>query len=109
MSEAPDHWDGSDRRSNDIWRSEVTERMDTFDRRLAENTEKTDAGLLLTKEIKANTDDIVAFFEAGKGFFQVVRIVGTIAKWVTTVAAAAVVIWALTKYGISSAIEDLKK
>lgn len=91
-----------ERRKDDPWRHQVTERMDGFDKRLAENT-------TLTAAIKSNTDEIVRFFEAGKGFFQVVRVVGTIAKWVTTVAAAFVVIWALAKYGVSNAIEDMKK
>ena len=58
---------------------------------------------------RKNTDEIVEFFEAGKGFFSVVRVVGTVAKWVTTVAAALVVMWALAKYGVSSAIEDMRK
>ncbi len=84
-----------ERRVDDPWRAEVTERMDSLDTQLA--------------AVKKNTDEIVEFFEAGKGFFSVVRVVGTVAKWVTTVAAALVVMWALAKYGVSSAIEDMRK
>lgn len=98
-----------DRRRDDPWRGEVTARMDTFEQKLAENTEKADVNLELTKEIKANTDDIVAFFEAGKGFFQVVRVVGTVAKWVTTVAAAFVVMWFVFKVGVNDAITAIKE
>lgn len=90
-----------ERRQEDPWRHAVTDRMDAFDRRLAENT-------ALTEAIKANTDDIVSFFEAGKGFFRVVRFVGTTAKWVTTVAAAFVVLWFMFKTGVSDALSGLK-
>lgn len=91
-----------ERRRDDPWRHSVTERMDGFDRRLAENT-------VLTAAIKTNTDDIVAFFEAGRGFFQVVRIVGTVAKWVTTVAAAFVVFWFIFKHGVADVISAIRE
>lgn len=90
-----------ERRRDDPWRHSVTERMDGFDRRLAENT-------ALTAAVKTNTDDIVAFFEAGRGFFQVVRVVGTVAKWVTTVSAAIVVFWFVFKMGVSDIIAGIK-
>lgn len=75
--------------------------MDGFDKRLAENT-------ALTAAIKTNTDEIVAFFEAGKGFFQVVRGVGIVAKWVTTIGAAIVVFWFVFKYGVTEIIDGIK-
>lgn len=83
-----------ERRRDDPWRHTVTERMDGMDRQIA--------------VIRRNTDDIVAFFEAGRGFFQVVRIVGTVAKWVTTVAAALVVVWFVFKVGVNDAITAIK-
>lgn len=90
-----------ERREDDPWRHAVTVRMDGFDGRLAENT-------ALTHAIKKNTDEIVAFFEAGKGFFQVVRGVGIFAKWVTTIGAAIVIFWLVFKYGVTEIIENVK-
>ncbi len=75
--------------------------MDGFDRRLAENT-------ALTAAIKTNTDEIVAFFEAGKGFFQVVRGVGIVAKWVTTIGGAVVILWLMFKYGVTEILDSVK-
>lgn len=60
------------------------------------------------KAIKANTDDIVAFFEAGRGFFVVVRWTGTLAKWIAYIAAAVGIAWAITKFGVAQIIADLK-
>lgn len=74
-------------RKDDPWRHQVTERIDAIDGQIA--------------VIRKNTEQIVAFFEAGKGFFQVVRLVGIVAKWVTTVAAAIVVFWFVFKMGVS--------
>lgn len=90
-----------ERRKDDPWRHAITERMDAFDRTMAENT-------AITKLIKANTEEIVAFFEAGKGFFQVVRFVGTVAKWVTTVAAALVVFWFVFRHGVTDIFEAIR-
>lgn len=90
-----------ERREDDPWRHSVTERMDGFDRRLAENT-------ALTAAIKTNTDEIVAFFEAGKGFFQVVRGVGIVAKWVTTIGGAVVILWLMFKYGVTEILDSVK-
>ncbi len=89
-----------ERRKDDPWRHSMAERMDGFDRRLAEAME-------LSQAIKANTDEIVAFFEAGKGFFQVVRVVGTIAKWITTIGGAVVVLWLVFKYGVTEIIDTV--
>lgn len=89
-----------ERRKDDPWRHSVTERMDAFDRRLAENT-------TLTAAIKTNTDEIVRFFEAGKGFFQVVRAVGMVAKWVTTFGAALIIVWLVFKYGVTEVIDNV--
>lgn len=89
-----------DRRRDDPWRHTVTERMDAFDRRLAENTS-------LTAAIKANTDEIVAFFQAGKGFFTIVRGVGAIARWLAIIAAACGIAYGIVKFGIGQILSDL--
>ena len=90
----------SERRSDDPRWRDMGERMDGFDNALFANT-------LLTREIKANTDEIVAFFVAGKGFFRVVKFIGSMAKWVTMIAAAAVTVWALFRYGVAEAMKNL--
>ena len=90
-----------ERRVDDTWRREVNARMDVLESQLAANT-------MLTQRVAANTDEIVQFFEAGKGFFRVVRWTGTAAKWVSSVAAAAVIVWALVKFGVSEAVHDVR-
>ena len=89
-----------ERRVDDPWRNSVTERMDAFERRLAENT-------TLTQAIKANTDEIVEFFLAGKGFFTVVRSVGTVAKWIATIAAGLGIAYGVVKFGIGQILADM--
>lgn len=84
-----------ERRADDPWRHSVTERIDAIDEQIA--------------AIRKNTDEIVEFFQNGKGFFRVVKWVGLCAKWLTTVAAGLVLLWALAKFGVSSAIEDMRK
>ena len=59
------------------------------------------------KAIKNNTDEIVAFFEAGKGFFTVVRAVGGVAKWVAIIAAACGIAWGVLKFGLGQLLADI--
>lgn len=89
-----------ERRANDPWRATVTARIDALEHRLAENTE-------LTHAIKENTEQIVRFFEAGKGFFQVVRGVGNAARVVAYIAAAAGITWAVAKFGVAQILDDI--
>ena len=89
-----------ERRADDPRWKNFGERMDGFESALLANTD-------LTREIKSNTDEIVAFFVVGKGFFRVVRFIGSMAKWVTMIAAAAVTVWALFRYGVAEAMKDL--
>lgn len=89
-----------ERRADDPWRHSVTERMDAFDKRLAENT-------VLTQNIKANTDEIVDFFLAGKGFFQVAAAVGSLAKWIAIIAAATGIAYGIVKFGIGQLLADM--
>lgn len=53
-----------------------------------------------TNTIAVNTAAIVEFFEAGKGFFRVAGFIGKAAKWITTVAAAGIIVWAAIKLGL---------
>ena len=81
---------GDDRRSDDAsdWREQTTSRLNNLEYAVAKNTN-------ITSEIKRNTDDIVEFFQAGQGTIKALRILGIIAKWVTTVAAAVAVAFVL--------------
>lgn len=89
-----------ERRINDPWRAQVASRIDALESRLAENT-------ALTHAIKQNTDEIVEFFQSGKGFFRVVRGVGTAARVVGYIAGAAGILWAVTKFGIGQLLADM--
>lgn len=99
---AGNHNEPKDRRADDSWRSLVTERIDSLEKQIAANT-------TITEAIKSNTDEIVEFFQAGKGFFVVVRSVGALAKWIAYIAAAAGLAWGIAKFGIAQVIADLKK
>jgi len=59
------------------------------------------------RAIKQNTDEIVQFFEAGKGFFTVVRTVGAAAKWVAVIAAACGIAWGVLKFGVGQLMADI--
>lgn len=89
-----------ERRINCPWRAQVASRIDALESRLAENT-------ALTHAIKQNTDEIVEFFQSGKGFFRVVRGVGTAARVVGYIAGAAGILWAVTKFGIGQLLADM--
>ena len=88
-----------DRRINDRWREEITRRVTDMEDRIEENTN-------LTKTIAGNTAEIVEFFQAGKGFFTIVRVVGTIAKWITAVAAAGLIMWAAARFGLQNLLQN---
>ena len=74
--------------------------MDTFEGALRANTE-------LTRQVKANTDNIVTLFESGRAFFRVMGMVGGVAKWLTKVAAGAAILWVVFRYGVMEAIRDI--
>lgn len=73
------------RRADDEWRQWASQEI----RSLRSNIQ----------DIKKNTEEIVAFFNAGKGFFAVVRWLGTFAKWVSYIGAVAAATWAAMKMG----------
>lgn len=89
------------RRAEDPRWSEMTGRMDAFEEALQANTE-------ITRDIKSNTDEIIAFFQSGKGFFRAMAMIGAGARWVLKVSAALAVVWAVFRYGVMEAINDLK-
>lgn len=88
------------RRAEDPRWEAMNSRMDAFDEALQANT-------ALTKEVKANTDNIVALFESGKAFFRVMGLIGTAAKWIGKVAAAVAIVWAVFRYGVLEIIKDV--
>lgn len=89
-----------ERRVNDPWRAQVAARIDALEQRLAENTEHLHA-------IKANTEEIVQFFQSGKGFFRVVRGVGAAARVVAYIAAAAGIAYGVVKFGVGQILADI--
>lgn len=68
-------------------------RVDELEEQLVRNSDMTQANSVMIEKIQKNTDEIVEFFTAGKGFFTVAKYVGVIAKWVTTIAAAGALLW----------------
>lgn len=96
------------RRHEDPRWSKIHDRMEGFEAAMRDQAKALAENTTVTNAIKANTDEIVAFFQAGKGFFTVVRAVGIAAKWITSIAAAAVLLWALFKYGVGNAFNDIR-
>ena len=80
------------RRADDPWRADITQRMNVLETTLAQNT-------ATTNEIKSNTDEIVQFFKAGKGFFTMMGYFGKVLKWCGAVAAAVTAVWAAREIG----------
>lgn len=89
-----------ERRVDDHRWAVMEARMDTFEGALRANTE-------LTRQVKANTDNIVTLFESGRAFFRVMGMVGGFAKWLTKVAAGMAILWVIFRYGVMEAILDL--
>ena len=87
------------RRHDDPWRADITQRMDFMTLQHGQLKKAVEDNTVITKEIQVNTKDIVEFFEAGKGFFTMASYVGVVAKWITAVGAAIVVVWAAAKWG----------
>ena len=96
-----------DRRANDPWRAQVSSRIDDLEKNLSETMRVTHENNVLILEIKGSTDEIVQFFESGRGFFRVVRGVGTAARVVGYIAGAAGILWVVTKFGIGQLLADM--
>lgn len=95
------------RRDDPRW-AQIHERMESFDKAMRDQAEALKANTTLTQEVKKNTEQIVDFFNAGRGFFTVVRFLGFVAVWITKVAAAAGIVWVLWKYGVSAALDEIR-
>ena len=95
-------WDGITERRPEEERKmkELERRLEAVERHLTENTR-------LTEEVKRNTEEIVEFFQAGKGFFTVVRSVGVAAKWIATIGAGVGIAWAVVKFGVGQIMADM--
>jgi hypothetical protein len=87
------------RRADDPWRADITQSIDLLKSQHNEIRKAVDENTIITNTIKANTDEIIEFFKAGKGFFKIAGYAGTIAKWLGAVAAAVTAIWAATHLG----------
>lgn len=96
-----EHSEATDRAATGVWREAVRVEIADLDRRLAENT-------ALTHEIAASVKEIVEFFEAGRGFFTVMRAIGGVARWLAIIAAAAGLAWGIAKFGLAQLIADMK-
>ena len=83
----------------DPWRAEISVRMRHMQEQIEEGKRAVEVNTKMTADIKRNTDDIVLFFEAGRGTFKALKVIGIIAKWVTTVAAAVAVAFLIWKGG----------
>lgn len=73
------------RRADDEWRQWATSHITQLDTKV--------------DTLVKNTGDIIDFFNAGKGFFVIVRWVGTLAKYLTYIGAVLGALWAFVKFG----------
>lgn len=92
--------DPIERRKNDPWRADITQRMQAMESGHQEMKVTLNKNTEMTADVHAKTSEIVEFFGAAKGAFTVLGWLGKIAKWVTAIAAAAGVVWALLKTGL---------
>lgn len=83
-----------DRRKNDPWRADITQRMQVMEGQHVALREAVEANTDITKSIQTNTDEIIEFFKAGKGFFTMIGYLSKAAKWITAILAAAGAIYA---------------
>lgn len=100
-------YDGKEKRADDPWRAEVRRQIEDINTRLDENMRVTHESKAIIVEVKASTDEIVEFFQAGKGFFMVVRAVGSVARWVAIIAAAFGIAYGLVRFGIGQILADM--
>ena len=81
------------RRSDDPWRADITQSIDLLKAQHGEIRAAVDQNTVITNDIKNNTEEIIEFFKAGKGFFTTVGYVAKLAKWITAIAAAIGIVW----------------
>lgn len=88
-----------ERRYDDPWRTDITKRMVNMEAQHIELKKSVLENTEITKSISTNTDEIIQFFKAAKGFFTVAGYIGKLAKWTSAVVAAIGAAWALIKLG----------
>lgn len=87
------------RRADDPWRADITQSIDLLKSQHGEIRAAVDENTAVTNEIKTNTEELIEFFKAGKGFFTTVGYVAKFAKWLTAIAAAVGAVWAAMHLG----------
>jgi len=90
------------RRSDDPWRADITQSINLLKSQHSEIRAAVDQNTIITNDIKANTEEIIEFFKAGKGFFITLSYLGKAAKWVTAISGAIAVAWAAFHLGKDS-------
>lgn len=88
-----------ERRRDDARWFEITQDIGVMKDQHKELRRAVDMNTEITTTIKENTEEIIDFFKAGKGFFKTMGYLGKIAKWITAVAAAVGVVWAAVHFG----------
>lgn len=81
------------------WRIATTNRINDVEISVRENTRVQADNARMILDIKKNTDDIVEFFETGRGTLKFLKYVGAVAKWISAVAAAVAITWLMWKGG----------
>ena len=97
---------GKEFSDTDAWRSQISadlaeakERMQDMERQHKLLQTAVSVNTDICNDVKKNTDEIVEFFEAGKGTFKFFKMVGGIAKWFTAVSVAAAAFYMMAKGG----------
>lgn len=90
--------EGERRRDDRRW-YEITQSIDLLKTQHGEIRSAVDQNTVITNEIKTNTDEIITFFKAAKGFFIMAGYFGKVAKWFGAVAAAVTAVWAAYHLG----------
>lgn len=73
--------------------------METLVSRVDALEQKLDANTEMTRKIEERTAGVVEMFEAMKGGFKVIAILGQLAKWIAYIAGAVTTVWAALHVG----------
>lgn len=93
--------EGERRRDDKRW-YEITQDISQLKAQHGEIRLAVDQNTQITNEIKTNTEEIIEFFKAGKGFFTSIGYIAKFAKWLTAIAAAVGVAWTAFHIGKDS-------
>lgn len=88
-----------ERRYDDPWRTDITKRMVNMEAQHIELKKSVLENTEITKSISTNTDEIIQFFKAGKGFFTFMGYFGKIAKWTSIIIAAVFAVLGVSQIG----------